>query len=128
MDPIAQTLNEIKNAQQVLKETISFSFSNFRSEILRVLEQQGFVAKVEKKGRGIKKTLEVHLKYQDKLPVISGFKKISKSSQRIFLPAKKIRGTKKGQGVVIISTSQGLMTALEAKKKKIGGEVICEVW
>lgn len=128
MDPIAQMLNEIKNAQSVSKETVSFSFSNFRYEVARLLEENGLIEKTEKKGRGVKKTLEIQLKYEDKLPAISGFKKISKPSQRIYLPADKIRSTKRGHGIVVISTPKGLMTDRQARGKRLGGEIICEVW
>lgn len=121
-------LNGIKNAQSASKETVSFTFSNFKYEVARVLEESGLIEKIEKKGRGVKKTLEIQLKYEDKLPVISGFKKISKPSQRIYSPADKIKSTKRGQGIIVISTPQGLMTDRQAKEKKQGGEIICEVW
>ncbi len=128
MDPIAQMLNEIKNAQAVSKESASFSFSNFKYELLKILEKFHFIKKVEKKGRGAKRTLEIVLDYEDKLPKITGFKKVSLSSQRIYLGAKRIKTTKGGLGIVIVSTSQGLMSAFEAKKKNLGGEIICEIW
>ena len=128
MDPIAQMLNEIKNAQAVSKEGLSVSFSNFKYELLEILEKFHFIKKVDKKGRGAKRTLEVILEYEDKLPKISGFKKVSRPSQRIYLGAKKIKTTKGGLGIVIVSTSKGLMSAFEAKKGNLGGEVICEIW
>ncbi|OHA62323.1 MAG: 30S ribosomal protein S8 [Candidatus Wildermuthbacteria bacterium GWA2_46_15] len=128
MDPIAEMLNQIKNAQMVSKETVSLPFSNFKYKLAQILEKNHFIEKVEKKGRGIKRTLEVGLKYEDKEPLISNFKKISRPGQRIFLPAKKIKSTRKGRGMVIISTSQGLMSALEARRNRLGGEVICEIW
>lgn len=121
-------LNGIKNAQAASRETVSFAFSNFKHELLKILEKFHFVGKVEKKGRGAKKTLEVALKYENGLPAVSGFKKISKSSQRIYLGAKRIKSTKRGSGIVVVSTSKGLMPVFEAKKKNLGGEVICEIW
>ena len=128
MDPIADMLNQIKNAQMVSKETVSLPFSNFKYELAQILEKDHFIEGTEKKGRGVKRILEIGLKYQDGEPLISDFKKISRPGQRIFLPAKKIKSTKNGRGMVIISTSRGLMSALEAKRNKLGGEVICEIW
>ena len=128
MDPIADMLNQIKNAQMVSKETVSLPFSNFKYELAQILEKNHFIEGTEKKGRGVKRILEIGLKYQGGEPLISDFKKISRPGQRIFLPAKKIKSTKKGRGMVVISTSRGLMSALEAKRNKLGGEVICEIW
>ena len=128
MDPIADMLNQIRNAQMVSKETVSLPLSNFKYELAQILEKNHFIEGTEKKGRGVKRILEIGLKYQDGESLISDFKKISRPGQRIFLPAKKIKSTKKGRGMVIISTSRGLMSALEAKRNKLGGEVICEIW
>ena len=128
MDPVAQMLNEIKNAQAVSKESLSLSFSNFKYELLKILEKFHFIKKVDKKGRGVKRTLEIVLDYEDKLPKITGFKKVSRPSQRTYLGAKKIKTTRGGLGIVIVSTSKGLMSVFEAKKKNLGGEVICEIW
>ena len=128
MDPIAQMLNEIKNAQVVSKETVSFPHSNFKYEILKDLEKFRYIDKIEKRGRGAGKTLEVTLKYEDGLPMISGFKKVSKPGQRAYSETGKIKSTKGGQGIVIVSTSKGVMPGFQAKKNNIGGEVICEIW
>ncbi|MBU4351306.1 30S ribosomal protein S8 [Candidatus Parcubacteria bacterium] len=128
MDPVAQMLNEMKNAQAVSKETVSFSYSNFKHEILKVLEKFDYISKVEKKGRGVKKVLDVILKYEDGLPMISSFKKVSKPSQRTYSPTSKIKSTKGGRGIVIVSTSKGVMPGFLAKKNNLGGEVICEIW
>ncbi len=75
-----------------------------------------------------KKVIKIILKYEDKTPAIAGLKKISKPGQRIYLGAREIKPVKSGRGVAIISTSKGLMTGKEAKKQKLGGEVICEIW
>ena len=128
MDTVADTLNQIKNAQAVGHPTVEFPFSNFKYEIAKILVKQGFLEKVEKKGRKAKKSIEVTLKYEDKTPTISGLKRISKPGQRIYLDFHKVKKVKGGYGMVIISTSKGLMTDKEAKKQKLGGEVICEVW
>ncbi len=128
MDPIADMLTAIRNAQAVLKDTVDVPFSNPKYEIAKILEKKGFVEKVEKKGKKIKKIIEVTLKYKDKTPAISGLKRISKPGQRIYFSWKKIKRVKGGYGIAIISTSNGLMTDKEARRQKLGGEVLCEIW
>jgi small subunit ribosomal protein S8 len=128
MDPIADMLVSIKNAQAVGKTTVSIPFSNLKYKISQILEKNGFIEKVEKRGRGPKRFIEITLKYENKVPAISGFKRISKPGQRIYLPYKKIKKVKGGYGIAIISTSKGILTDKEAKKQKIGGEILCEIW
>jgi len=130
-DPVTDMLNRIRNAQAVLKETVDIPLSNLRYEIAKILEKGGFVAEVEKKGKKTKKVIEITLKYNKKIPVISGLKRISKPGQRIYKRAKELKPVKGGYGIAIISTSKGgggLMTDKEARKQKLGGEVICEIW
>ncbi|NCO80282.1 30S ribosomal protein S8 [bacterium] len=127
-DPASDMLIAIKNAQAVLKETVEIPFSNLKYEIAKILEKNGFIAKVEKKGKKMKKLIEITLKYDNKRPAISGLKKISKPGQRIYKKAKELKPVKGGYGIAIISTSKGLMTNKEARKQKLGGEVLCEIW
>jgi len=128
MDPISDMLTIIRNALAVKKETVSIPFSNLKYEIARILEKKDLVEKVEKKGKKVKKNIEITLKYQDGVPVISGLKRISKPGQRIYLDSRKIKKVKGGYGIAIISTSRGLLTNEEAKKQKVGGEILCEIW
>jgi len=134
-DPITDMLNRIRNAQAVLKETVSLPFSQLKYDIAKVLEKQGYVVKVDKRGRKDKKTLEITLKYskdestkKNVNPVILGLKRISKPGQRIYIEAKKVRPVRGGYGIAVISTSKGLMTDKEARKQNLGGEIICEIW
>jgi small subunit ribosomal protein S8 len=127
-DPITDMLNRIKNAQISKKEQVVLPFSNFKYEIAKILESEGFIGKIEKKGRKASKVLEITLKYENKIPVISGVRKISKPGQRIYSPSRDIKAVRGGYGISIISTSKGLMTGIEAKKQKLGGEVLCEIW
>ncbi len=127
-DPISNMLTIIRNAQAVNKETVDIPFSNLKYEIAKILDKENFIEKVEKKGKKTKKIFEITLKYSDKMPVISGLKRISKPGQRIYLPAMKINRVRDGYGIAIISTSKGLMTDKEARKKKLGGEIICKIW
>lgn len=128
VDPITDMFNRIKNAQAVFHETVTIPFSKLKFEIAKILEKQGFVGRIEKKGKKINKTIEIILKYKEKKPALEGIKRISKPGQRIYLPVEKIRKVKGGYGMAIISTSKGLMTDKEARKKRLGGEVLCEVW
>lgn len=128
MDQLSEMLTAIRNAQAVLKPTVVVPFSDFKYEIVKIMEREGFLEKSEKKGKKNKKTLEVALKYKDKAPVISGLKRVSKPGQRIYINYGKIRPVKNGFGIAIISTSKGLKTNKEAKSQKVGGELICEIW
>lgn len=128
MDPIGDMLTAIRNALAVRKTTVTLPFSNLKFEAATLLEKESLIEKVEKKGRGSKKSMEITLKYDGGNPAIYGLKRVSKPSQRIYLPFKKIKKVKGGFGISIISTSKGLMTNKEARKKKIGGEILCEVW
>jgi len=128
MDPISDTLTRIRNAQAVKKDTVSIPFSNLKYRIAEILQAEGFIKKVERKGRAKKRIIEITLKYDDKNPAIAGLKKVSKPGQRIYKTFKELKPPKSGLGIAIISTSKGLMTNKEARKQKLGGEVICEVW
>ena len=128
MDPIVDMLNRIRNALMVKHPVVEVPFSNLKHKIAIILEKQGFVEKVEKRGRGSRKKIEIILKYQDKTPVISGLKRISKQGQRIYVSNEKIRKVKQGFGFAIISTPKGLLTDEEARQKKVGGEIICEIY
>ncbi len=128
MDPVTDMLNRIRNAQAVLHPLASVPFSNLKYEIAKILEKQGFIEKVEKKGKKAKKIIEITLRYTDKTPAISGLRRVSKPGQRIYQSHQEIKKVKGGYGLAIISTSKGLMTDKEARKQKIGGEVLFKVW
>ena len=128
MDPISDMFTAIRNALTVKHPTVTIPFSNLKYEIVKILEKEGFIEKVEKKGKKAKRFVEITLKYTDNLPAISGLKRISKPGQRIYSNRRKIKRVKGGYGIAIISTSKGLMTNKEARKQKLGGEIICEVW
>jgi len=127
MDPISDMLTAIKNALAVRHITVSLPFSKLKYEIGEVLRKKGFIEKVKKRG-GIKKAIILTLKYENGEPAILGLKRISKPGQRIYLPSEKIKRVKGGYGIAIISTSKGLMADKEARKNKLGGEVLCEIW
>lgn len=112
----------------MLHPQVEVMFSNLNYEIAKILEKKGFIGKITKGSKKKIKTLELILKYDNKMPAITGLKKISKPGQRIYMPAKKIKQIKGGYGIVIVSTSKGIMTGKEARRQNLGGEIICEIW
>jgi small subunit ribosomal protein S8 len=129
-DPFTDFLNRIKNAQAVFKETVLVPFSKRKLEILAILEKKGYISKFEIKNRGRKRMINVFLKYneEDKSPAISGFRRISKPGQRIYSGWRDLKKIKGGRGIAFISTSRGIMTDEEARKKRLGGEVLFQIW
>ncbi len=127
-------LNRIRNAQAVCAPSVPVPFSNFKYQIAKVLEKEGYVKKVERKGKKPDKTIKIDLKYiKDPssimpAPFINGLKKTSKPGQRIYASSKDMRTTKGKLSQLIVTTSEGAMTAREAKKKNVGGEIIFEIW
>jgi len=127
-DPITDMLNRIRNGQAVNHPAVDVDFSNLKYKIAKILEKEGFIKGVEKKGRMKRRIIKITLKYTDKTPAISGMKRVSKPGQRVYLSSKKIKRVKGGLGIVIVSTSKDLMTNKEAKKQGLGGEALCEIW
>lgn len=129
MDSIANILTLIRNAQAVSKERVKIPFSSLVWEIVKVLERKGFIEEASKKGRNLNRFIDLKIKYdEDNKPFIRGLKKVSKQGQRIYIGSKEIRSVKSGYGIVIISTPKGLMTGQEARKKNLGGEILCKIW
>jgi len=127
-DPIADMLNRIKNAQAVQKETVEIPFSRMKYAIAKVLERKGFIKSVEFRGKKTKKIIEVELRYKDATPLVLGVRRVSKPGQRKYVSASKIRRVRGGYGIVILSTSKGIMAGEEARKEGVGGEVLGEIW
>ena len=129
MDFIANTLTSIRNAQAVSKERVKIPFSSLVWNIVKVLEKKSLIDEVSKKGRGLNKFIDLKIKYEENgEPFIRGLKRVSKQGQRIYIGSKDIRPVRNGYGIVIISTPKGVMTGQEAKKKNLGGEVLCKIW
>lgn len=127
-DPIADMLTKIRNAQAVKKPEVILSFSKIKFNIAKILEREGWIERVGKR-KGIHDQIRIVLKYdEEKNPVIKGLKRISKPSRRIYVNKEKLPRVLSNFGIAIISTSQGLMTNKEARRRKLGGEVICEVY
>jgi len=129
MDPITDMFNKIKNAVAVGKSEVRVNSSKLKKEIALILKREGFLEDVKETMKGkIIKTLRLYPRYINDSPVFSDFKRISKPGQRIYKKAREIKAVKGGYGIAIISTSAGLMTDKEARRRKKGGEVLVEVW
>lgn len=127
MDPISDMFIRIKNAYRAGHETVHIPFSKFKYELLKAIERSGFVNKVERKGKRVRKVLEAELKYKDEQPALGDVKLISKTSRRVYTHYKDIK-LPKGGGVFLISTTKGVLTGAEARKAKVGGEIIAEIY
>ena len=128
-DTISDMFIRIVNAYKAGHESVIIPHSSLKNEILRVLKDGGFVKDIEKKGKKIRKFLEAELKYEAGEGALSGFQRISKPSRRFYAGIKDIKKiAKKGRGILIISTPEGVMTAKDAEKAGVGGEVIVRVW
>ena len=128
IDPITDMLNQIRNAEAVGKTEVLIPLSKIKNEIANILVKEGFVGEVKKAAKGSQKVLKITLKYDNGIPAIAGSKRVSKPGQRIYEGVSEIKKVHGGFGISIVSTSKGLMTNKEARKQKIGGEIICQIW
>ncbi len=128
LDQIADMLTRIRNAQSAGKMDVTIPASNFKLALAQVLHDNKYIGEISVFSEGEKKYLRLKLRYVDNNPAIKGINRISKQGQRIYVRSTKIPRVKNGYGIAIISTSKGVLTDVEARKEKVGGEIICEVW
>lgn len=128
MDPVSDLFIRIKNSYRAKKPTVVVPFSEFKAEIARVLAARGYIGAVEKKGRKVRKFLELELKYREGAPALADVRLISKPSRRIYIKKEEIRPVRQGHGLLIVSTSRGVMSGEDARKASVGGVAIAEVW
>src|SRR3989344_7001275 len=128
MDTIADMLIRIKNGQSAKKEAVSFGYSQLRWEIAKILERTQYVGVASKKGRKNKKLIEVGLLYDPTTgkPVVSDVRRMSKLGRRLYRGFREIYTPRNGFGIAVYSTPKGLLTDREARKEKVGGEVLFE--
>ena len=126
-DPIADLLTRIRNAQSALLPTVEIPHSKMKESIVHILKREGYVQDVAVEGKAVKK-LSVKLKYQGRRGVIEGLKRVSKPGLRNYVSATDVPRVRGGLGVAIVSTPEGLMTGVQARKKNLGGELVCFVW
>lgn len=127
-DPITDMLNRIRNAAALQKEEVLVPFSKIKYEIVSILSKEGFVDEVKKNTKEKNKVIKITLKYDNNVSVISGLRRVSKPGQRIYSESSELKKIRGGYGISIVSTSKGLMTNKEARKNKLGGEIIMEIW
>jgi small subunit ribosomal protein S8 len=126
-DPIADFLTRLRNANRALLPAIEVPHSRLKEGIARLLQREGYVADCAVEGAKLKK-LRVKLKYSGKQGVIAGLRRVSRPGLRRYAGADEIPRVLGGLGVAVLSTSRGVMTGLEARRQKLGGEVLCYVW
>ena len=128
-DPISDLLTRIRNAVMVSKSNIEIPHSKFKFQLTSLLKDEGYVSDVKITGEGTKKLINIELKYsEDGASVISGMNRLSKPGNRVYSSFDKLPRNNGGLGTVVVSTSRGLLSDSEARKRKLGGELICEVW
>ncbi len=127
-DPIADTLTVVRNALHVRKETVEFPASKLLERVLNIFKNDGYVEdyrllKDDKQG-----VLKVYLKYENNKPAIMGLKRISRPGLRVYTDNSRIPRVLNGLGTAVLSTSRGVISDREARKLKVGGEVLCTIW
>jgi small subunit ribosomal protein S8 len=127
-DPIADMLTRIRNAINVRKNEVSMPHSNVKEAVARLLQKSNFVDSVRIEGDGIAKKLTVTINAEHTNARIIEIQRLSKPGRRYYVRSQEIPVVKRGRGVVIVSTSKGMMTGDEAKAQKVGGELICKVY
>ena len=127
-DPIGDMIARVKNAQARNHKKVELPSSNFKSKIADILKNEGFIKDCKILDNGKKPILTLELKYHSGNPVISNFERISKPGRRIFSSADSLPKINNGLGIAIVSTPKGVMTDIDARKQKVGGEIICKVF
>lgn len=126
-DPISDMLTRIRNAGLALQPVVELPHSRLKESIAHLLKQEGYLTDVAVEGSAAKK-IKLKLKFQGKKSVIEGIRRISKPGLRRYVGADKIPRVLAGMGVAVISTPEGVMTGVQARRKNLGGEVLCYVW
>jgi small subunit ribosomal protein S8 len=128
-DPISDFLTRIRNASMVNKPTVSVPHSKFKYELSKLLKTEGYISDVKVNSESSKKELQIDLKYSENgSPVLAGLNRLSTPGRRLYVGSDELPRNNGGLGTVIVSTSRGLLSDSEARKRKLGGELICEVW
>ena len=127
-DPIADMLTRLRNASRARHDEVVLPSSRTKVAIANILVAEGFIEAVEEFSEANQKHLRLRLKYVGKLPVVSGLKRVSKPGLRVYATKTQIPRVLGGLGLVIVSTSQGIMTGSAARKAQLGGEVLAYVW
>ncbi len=127
-DSISDLIVNLKNAGVSGRQYVVSPFSNFNLAVLELLEKEGFIHSVSKKGKKTGKYIEVEVAYEAGKSKITGVKRLSTFSKRMYQAASEIRSVKNGQGILVLSTPKGVLTDKEARKENVGGEVLFKIW
>ena len=127
-DPIGDMIARIKNAQARNHKKVELPSSNFKVKIAEILKSEGFIVDFKINSESKKSILLINLKYHSGNPVISTIERVSKPGRRIFSSAESLPKINNGLGIAIVSTPKGVMTDIDARKQKVGGEIICKVF
>ena len=127
-DPIADMLTRIRNANQMRHATVDMPASKLKKQVLELLKKEGYIVNIAVIKGDVQDTLRVTLKYLQNDRVIKGLKRISKPGLRVYAKNSEIPKVLNGLGIAVISTSNGIMTDREARKQKVGGEILAYVW
>jgi small subunit ribosomal protein S8 len=127
-DPIADMLTRIRNAIAVNSASVSLPHSKLKEQVARILADNGFVEKVDTTEEDQRKTLVITINSEDQPAKITEISRLSRPGRRLYVKSPAVPTVKRGRGLVVISTSSGIMTGAQAKAKKLGGELICEVY
>ena len=127
-DPIGDMIARVKNAQARKHKKVELPSSKFKSKIADILKNEGFIKDFKVSTEEKKNILSLELKYHSGNPVISNFERVSKPGRRIFSSADSLPRINNGLGIAIVSTPKGVMTDMDARKQKVGGEIICKVF
>ncbi len=128
MDQIANMIIGLKNAGNAGRNTVALPYSKIKENIANVLKKEGFIKSAEKKMVGGKSTLVVNLLLENRIPKIKGVSRISKTSKRVYKKSSEIRLVKNGYGAVVLSTPKGILSGRDARKEKVGGEILFTIW
>ena len=127
-DPIGDMIARVKNAQDRSHKKVELPSSNFKTKIADILKNEGFIKDFKVNRDNNKSILSLELKYHSGNPVISTFERVSKPGRRIFSSAQSLPKINNGLGIAIVPTPKGVMTDIDARKQKVGGEIICKVF
>ena len=126
-DPISDMLTRVRNASRALLPQVDIPHSKLKESIAHILKREGYVAEVAVEGKP-SRTIKIKLKYAGRKPIIEGLRRVSSPGLRRYAGATEVPRVLGGLGTTIISTSEGVMTATQARKKNVGGEMLCVIW
>lgn len=128
-DPVADLLTRIRNATRAGHDEVRIGFSNLKEQVARVMLAEGYINSVNVDGVNAKKEIVIKLKYTaDKKSVLTNARRVSRPSRRVYVSYEGIASVRNGLGVAVLSTPKGVLTDTAARKSKVGGEVLCEIW